>query len=513
MTMETETPRTPRRAARALPRAALYAAMLAAVPVSSGAFDVNYEIGLGARHSDNIRLTEFDETSDTVVGPVLRLEASHETSRVQFAARGGAQYQHYLNDTFDDEIRGTFSGRLNWEILPDRLDFVVQDYLTRQPVNELEPRTPANEQQANILVLGPSLHARFSPRTRGQLDLRFTDSYAEQDEGFNGNRYDATARLVHRMRPTRTVSLNLHAGRTDFDEYNLFAISPIVVGPGAGTPIPIDINDPLCQPAPPVAPSPAMAMSGPGMENSPIIIVDPADPNRPSCADALRTRDYDLYDGYVRYEADRRRLDTDISLGYSRLKSRATGRYESEPLFRADITLQATGRSGFTLQLRNQLLDATQGLIESSQVFEGDMFDQLRYLDTSVRPNPYRERTARLRYRLAGDRTVATVTPYARRVRYIDDFVPSENRRGVFVGVEHRLRPRLDLSVQAGAENREYTNLAREDDNFVVGVGLTNRFTRNWTGRVELQHVERDSSALGRDYKANAVLVSFTYRR
>ncbi|HZX79471.1 MAG TPA: hypothetical protein VFE72_00765, partial [Lysobacter sp.] len=289
MTMETETPRTSRRLARTLPRAALYAALLAAVPVSSGAFDVDYEIGFAARHSDNIRLAERDETSDTVVGPQLRVEASHEGASLQFAARGGAQYQHYLNNSFDDELRGTFSGRLNWEVLPERLDFVVQDYLTRQPVNELEPRTPENEQQANILVLGPTLHARFGPRTRGQLDLRYTNSYAEDDEGFNGDRYDATASLVHRMRPTRTISLNLHAGRTDFDEYDFAGVAPVVVPPTTGGPIVVDIDDPLCRPLAP--PTGGAIPVGPGMENSPVIIIDPNDPNRPSCTDALRSRD------------------------------------------------------------------------------------------------------------------------------------------------------------------------------------------------------------------------------
>ena len=50
----------------------------------------------------------------------------------------------------------------------------------------------------NIFVAGPSFHARFNPATHGDLDLRYYNTYAEETDGFNGDRYSAAARL-HRL--------------------------------------------------------------------------------------------------------------------------------------------------------------------------------------------------------------------------------------------------------------------------------------------------------------------------
>ncbi|MGH8078070.1 MAG: outer membrane beta-barrel protein [Lysobacter sp.] len=429
-----------------MPKAALSLALLAAIPVNSNAFDVDYEIGLAAKRSDNINLSEFDPVSDTVLSPQLRFEIDQDGPRVQMAARGDAQYLHYTSDTFDDEINGTFAGKLNVRLVPDRIDYVFQDYLSRQPVDELEPFTPTNEQQANVFVTGPSFYARFNSTTRSQLDLRYTNSYAEENEAFNGDRYDAAFRLLHELSATQTASANLEATKAEFD-------------------------------------------------------------------DVGNASDYAAYDAYVGYIMNRKAIDAGIDLGYSRLEPSNNGRRVSSALVRATVDWRLTPRSVLTTTLRHQLTDATQALINPSLELDRRGFSDFRYLDVGVRPNPYRERFVRMRYQYTGDRLTVGLVPYYRRVRYIDDLPESQDRRGVLAEIELRLRPRLNLSVLAAAENREYVDLDREDDDLSVSVGLVNRFTRHWTGRIDVQRRERDSSAFGRSYDANAVIVTLSYRR
>lgn len=431
---------------RCMPKAALSLALLAAIPGNSAAFDVDYEVGLAARRSDNINLSETDPISDTVLSPQLRFEIDHEGPRVQLAARGDAQYLHYTSDTFDDELHGTFAGKLNLTVVPNRVDYVFQDYLSRQPVDELAPFTPTNEQQANVFVTGPSFHARFSSTTRSQLDLRYTNSYAEQNEAFNGDRFDAAVRLLHELSATQTVSANLEGTKAEFD----------------------DVGD---------------------------------------------ASDYTAYDGYVGYVVNRKSIDADIELGYSRLTPGDHGPRATSALVRATVDWRVTARSVLTTTVRHQLTDATQALIAPSLELDRRGFSDFRYLDVGVRPNPYRERLVRMRYQYGGDRLTVGLVPYYRRIRYLDDLVESQDRRGMLAELEYRLRPRLTLSVLAARENREYVDLDREDDDFSVSVGLVNRFTRHWTGRIDVQRRERDSTAVGRSYDANAVIVTFSYRR
>jgi len=94
--------------------------MLAAPPAA--ALDLKYDTGAYLRFSDNINLGETDQTSDTVLAPFFRFEAEEIGSRVRFNARGEVEYDDYLRDSFDDSATGKFSGRMNWAVLPQRLE-------------------------------------------------------------------------------------------------------------------------------------------------------------------------------------------------------------------------------------------------------------------------------------------------------------------------------------------------------------------------------------------------------
>ncbi len=439
----------PQRRALFAPKTTLCLALLAAFPGSAGAFDVDYEIGLAAKRSNNINLSETDPISDTVISPQLSFDVDHEGPRIQIAARGEAQHLHYTSNTFDDEVRGTFAGKLNVTVVPERMDFVFQDYLSRQPVDELEPQTPTNEQQANVFVAGPTFYARFNPTTRGQLDLRYTNSYAEENKAFNGDRYDVAARVLRDLDANQSLSLNLEATQAKFDSAGVVGTSP----------------------------------------------------------------DYRAYDGYISYIANRKDIDADIDLGHSRLNPRGGGTSASSALVRATVDWRVSARSVVTTTVRHQLTDATQALITPSLDLDRRHFSDFRYMDVGVKPNPYRERLVRVRYQYSGERLTMSLVPYYRRIRYLDDLIDDQDRRGGLVELEYKLRPRLSLSALLAKEDREYVDILRKDRDFAVSVGLVNRFTRHWTGRIDLQRRERDSSAVGRSYTSNAAVVTVSYRR
>lgn len=439
-----------------LAKTTLCLALASVVPGHSNAFDVDYEAGVAAQHSDNIARRDQDEVSDTVVAPRLWFSAQQTGSRVQLAAQGDIEYRHYVDDTFDDQVRGRFNGRLDWSLIPQRLDFIVQDSLAVLPVNQFAAFTPANEQQVNVLVAGPTLYARFGPVTRGQLDLRYIDSYAEESPEFDSSRYNAALRVLHDLSPTSNVGLNAEALDVQFDL------------PG-------------------------------------------------------RASDYRRYDGYASFRADRRRLDVELDLGYSRLeleRDPLTGaRFEdSYPFGRLTLDWNATSRSVFGITVRHQLSDAADYLINTRDLDFGldrrtREFNDFRATDSIVEPNVFRERLVRGRYSYDGARLDLRVAPFHRRMRYVEGLVENQERSGVIVDLDYRLRPRTTLSVYGANSQREYEFSGREDEDWIAGVGVSHRFTRNWTGRIDFEHRTRESTEFGRSYDENAVMVSLSYRR
>ncbi|GHA74655.1 outer membrane beta-barrel protein [Cognatilysobacter bugurensis] len=445
-----------RRRYAGLAKTTLCLALASVVPGHSNAFDVDYEVGVAAQHSDNIARRDQDEVSDTVVAPRLWFSAEQAGSRLRLAAQGNVEYRTYIDDTFEDQVRGRFNGRLDWSVIPQRLDFVVQDSLSLLPVNQFSAFTPANEQQVNVFVAGPTLYARFSPVTRGQVDLRFIDSYAEESPEFDSQRYSGALRVLHELSPSSNVGVNAEVLDVDFDMPN-------------------------------------------------------------------RAADYRRYDGYVSYAADRRRLDLEVDLGYSKLESRrapvaGVQFEESYPLGRITLNWRASARSVFGVTVRHQLSDAADYLINTRDLDFGldrrtRDFNDFRASDSIVEPNVFRERLVRARYAYDGARLDLRVAPFERRMSYVEGFVEDQRRSGVIADLDYRLKPRTTLSVYGANSSREYQISGREDEDWTAGIGVSHRFTRKWTGRVDLEHRTRESTELGRSYDENAVMVSLSYRR
>lgn len=204
---------------RALRPAILSVALMVALAMDeAAAARLNYQIELTGLHSDNINLSEDNEVSESVIIPRLKFDFSEEGSVVEIKARGELERRHYSKDQFENETRGQFAGQLNWSVLPQRMNIVVEDYLSEESINFRDGRYPGNLQQVNIFLAGPSFYARFSDATRLQLDLRAADTHAEVAEGFDSRRYSAAAVLEHDLTPTSNVSLHATGTRVDFDD-------------------------------------------------------------------------------------------------------------------------------------------------------------------------------------------------------------------------------------------------------------------------------------------------------
>lgn len=217
-------------------RASLPAAILLVVPGHAAAVRIDYQFDLSLLHSDNIALSTTEPVSDTAVASQLSFDARQSGGDLLLKSRGQLQRIHYLGDNFPAEWRGGFAGQLEWTLVPQRVSFVVEDYLTREPVNLLNSLAPDNQQQVNVLVAGPDLAARLGPATRAELELRYGNSHADETPSFNGHRYSAAARVLRDTSATRRGSLNLETTRAEFDLSPRYTLRNAYVGFGMERP-------------------------------------------------------------------------------------------------------------------------------------------------------------------------------------------------------------------------------------------------------------------------------------
>lgn len=178
---------------------------------------LDYTIGLAWLHEDNVTQSEDDPRSDNILAPSLRFTLDQQGATLSAQAAGAVEYRDYLSGSFNSQFAAVVSGSAAWHISPDRLDWVVEDYVGRQPIDVLANNDPDNQQQTNVFSTGPTLRAHFSDALRGQLDLRYTRNYAEVSDDFNGNRLSGAGRLLYRLGPGDLVTGNLQFERAHFD--------------------------------------------------------------------------------------------------------------------------------------------------------------------------------------------------------------------------------------------------------------------------------------------------------
>lgn len=187
---------------------------------------LHYILRIGMEHTDNVYLTPNGQVSDDIFDPRLDFDYQREGSAFDIRAAGTLEQHIYLGGSFSGDSRNEFAGIGSWHILPQRLDWVFEDFLGVAPIDTQANDTAANLQEANVFVTGPTLRARFSGRLNGELDLRYARSDASTTSEFDGDRLAATGRLLYLLSSNSTIGLNLASQQARYDsaptdrEYN-----------------------------------------------------------------------------------------------------------------------------------------------------------------------------------------------------------------------------------------------------------------------------------------------------
>lgn len=410
-----------------------------------------YSAGLDVEHDTNINLSQSNPVSQDVLSPMFAFTYSEQGSVLEAHAAGHVAYRDYLGGAFSDEFTGTASGVFDWHILPNRLDWMLEDYVGYQPVNVLANNTPNNQQQTNVFVTGPTLRAHFTDELRGQFDLRYANSYAEQTRDFNGDRLGGVARLIDLLGSADTLTGNLGFQSVRYD-------------------------------------------------------------NTPDTNDYDRT---DAYGSYVRtgphsrLEADLGY--TWLNFGgnaedHSGIFLRATGRYDFSESTSGTLALSRT----FSDAVQFLQVDPSQvgqvvigsglnGALVSPSVYQEDRIagsiDQTGETYTiSFAPYWYRD-------------------DYLNPQDQINDSGLNLRAYGFYATYSYRIQADLTLGAFIGTERRSYTDFDRNDKDYDYGLTLGWQMAQHWAWRVALSREIQSTNAPNLSYNGNILLVGLTYSR
>jgi hypothetical protein len=432
-----------------------------AIPGAVSAVQLNYELGFGVEHDDNVNLSETDPISDDILIPTLGFSVSQLGSTIQANATGLVEYRDYLGNTFSDDFRGELAGRFNWTVVPERLDFVVQDRLALEPINTLAPDAPSNLQQTNVIGLGPILNFRISSAMRGQAQLLYVDSYADQTDEFNSQRLGATLSAIRDLNPESSISANVVDERATFDnasvspDYNHYGVFGRYKRTLAKFDLTGDLGYSWLR----------YSSSEPGLDReSPVMRAD-----------------------VVWHLAPRDTLTLDASYQFSDAASGMLANIGTPP------PLDATGGAP-TIPADVALGNAT------------------------ISSAPYLEKAISLSYGYQNERFQFTVAPYYHIYDYgavtvTDVGAVDQNARGGTIGANWRLRPLLLVGVNATFENLTYDTISRTDRNRFYTAFLRHQWARNWSWHAELTRNERHSTQAGASSDENIVFVGVTFTR
>lgn len=424
-----------------IPSTALFAAIALALPIHAEA-QLAYVLAFGVEYNDNINLSETNPAEETILRPSIAFSIDRTGSTVQADLVGTLEHQTYLEHSYDNNFRGHLTGTVNWVMVPNRLTWSFADALGVHPINQLAVDAPANRQQTNVFATGPTLFFRLGSTARGQAEMRYTTSHAEETAGFDSQRVGMALRGIKDLSNTSSVSLNLQAQRVRFDDSGEL---------------------------PPTTPNP----------------------------------DYDRYDAYLGYTRTLNQFDLALSAGYSWLRfDQRENEDDAGPLFDVLLGWRPTAQSSFTLDLGYRFTDAAAAMLGAGAL-TGEPTTDITTGDATVGGETFLERRIELGYHYEATRWSFTIAPHYRDLDYVAE--PALDREGIGLrtSIGWALRPRLNLRLHASGEQFDYPTTGASVDHRRFGVTLDYRMTRNWSWHVNARHHQRSSAPAGFDVDQN----------
>ncbi|WP_114238524.1 outer membrane beta-barrel protein [Dyella sp. C9] len=443
-------------------RTTLARAIIIALAASSGrawASQFDYSIYVTGEHSDNAALTTSDPISTNVLAPGVTFAYNQQGSAVQANVNGNVEYRDYSSSEFANQTLAQIAGQLNWSMIPQRLDLMVQDAAGVAPVNSLAANAPGNQQQTNVLAIGPTLRFNVGEGMTGDAELHYINSYASREDEFNSSRGDAALRLFRDISPTDQLSGNVEYEHVDFSS----------------------------------------STAGSNYDDYSAYV-------RYTSRLAKLTLDADLGWSNVdftqggSYSSPLAR----VVLGWS-LTPRSTitvnGAYQYADAAQDMLQPTTVSVAGELVPLEpvTQAIDQTRGTIGVGNIV--------------ISSDVYKERLLSATYSYRDEVMNFSVVPSYDKLDYINSTTLNQVGKGLGLTLEYKISPTVSVSGFASGSRITYDTIDRLDKAYRYGVAFSHQFTQHWSWGASYVRQTQNSDAVGQSYHENEYFLTVTYKR
>jgi hypothetical protein len=179
--------------------------------------DTSYGVRVGVGNTDNIRRTDTDKSDETIALAGVNFSLAQDSRRLNADATGDFSYLNYLDDVYDDEVVGSFSGQARLGIVPERFEWRLSDNFGQTSQQAFRPATPENRENINYFTTGPSLVIGAGSATRLTLDGSYSNVGYETSP-LDSDRLGGRVGLVRQLSSSASASLNVNYQDVDFKE-------------------------------------------------------------------------------------------------------------------------------------------------------------------------------------------------------------------------------------------------------------------------------------------------------
>lgn len=180
------------------------------------AFRLELSTGIGGEYSSNVLRSESNRQHEAIGYVWGGIAAHEEAANLTAQVAGMVESRQYFNDVVSDEVRLSLAALIDWMILPQRLNWHLENYFQQTTRDPYATYSPANQQDTNVLWTGPDLFFRFAQLYTLQLGARYGNFYYEETDGDN-QRLSGFARAIRQLTPNTELYLHGQRTRVEYD--------------------------------------------------------------------------------------------------------------------------------------------------------------------------------------------------------------------------------------------------------------------------------------------------------
>lgn len=193
--------------------------LTAGMVVSSAAGAARLEQGVYLRgeYSDNVRQSANNAVDEmTMVAGYDVLYRDH-TANSQTYLDAELEALYHTQGTQDDRVFGKVDASFRYIAIPNRLDWVVEDFVRSDQIDALGTSNADNRQIRNSFRFGPDFSHRFSARDELETSARVINEYEDRTE-FDSNRFLLESEFSRRLNPGAVFAASYTGLLVDYDD-------------------------------------------------------------------------------------------------------------------------------------------------------------------------------------------------------------------------------------------------------------------------------------------------------